>query len=222
MKKNSSIWYLILGIVFIATNVIIFTIPSLKTTSFWISYAFMLLSFIIQIVLWNKTLGKDKPLKSKFLGLPLILIGGAYLIVQILASFVFLFVPILPTWSSIIICTITTCSSIILLLAVNTSKDNLSQIDDKIKQKTNYLKNLQIDLEMLSKKENDHSIQISLADLAEKVRFSDPISNGAVFELEDNIANKVKELNHVKDKEKIIKEINLLLDERNKKCKLLK
>ena len=58
--------------------------------------------------------------------------------------------------------------------------------------------------------------------LAEKIRYSDPMSDEQLADIEDRITVKIAELKSSADKVKIINELNSLLDERNRKCKLLK
>ena len=54
------------------------------------------------------------------------------------------------------------------------------------------------------------------------MRFSDPMSNEKLAVLEDKISLAVENLKSSDNKMKIIEELNLLLDERNRKCKILK
>ena len=58
--------------------------------------------------------------------------------------------------------------------------------------------------------------------LAEKLRYSDPMSDETLAALEREIADKVNVLKTTADKTQSAAEIALLLDERNKKCKILK
>ena len=85
MKKNSSKGYILLGILFVLVSVIAFTVPAAKTAAFWISYAFTVIAFAAQIVIWKAALGRAESLKSKFLGFPVVHIGMVYLVVQIIA-----------------------------------------------------------------------------------------------------------------------------------------
>ena len=89
MKKNSSKGYVILGILFVLVSVIAFAVPLAKTAAFWISYAFTVIAFAAQIVIWKAALGRAESLKSKFLGFPVVHIGMVYLVVQIIAFAVF-------------------------------------------------------------------------------------------------------------------------------------
>lgn len=67
MSKNIKLGYLILGIVFVLFNVIAFAVPTDKTSVFWITYAFTVISIVAQIFIWNLAFSKAETLKSKFL-----------------------------------------------------------------------------------------------------------------------------------------------------------
>ena len=58
--------------------------------------------------------------------------------------------------------------------------------------------------------------------LAEKIRYSDPMSDEQLADIEDRITEKIAELKSSTDKTKIINELNSLLDERNRKIKIMK
>ena len=79
MKKNSTKGYILLGIAFVLVSVIAFTVPSAKTSVFWISYVFTVIAFAAQIAIWKAALGRAESLKSKFLGFPVVHIGMVYL-----------------------------------------------------------------------------------------------------------------------------------------------
>lgn len=75
---------------------------------------------------------------------------------------------------------------------------------------------------MLADVESDNDTKTALKKLAEKIRFSDPMSNVELSSLEKEITTKVESLKTATNKTEIISEINTLLTERNKKCKILK
>lgn len=84
--KNKVLGYSALGIAFIVLSVILFVIPIERTTAFWIAYGFTVVAFGIQIVLWKTALGREKTMKSKFLGFPLVHIGIWYLLLQVVVT----------------------------------------------------------------------------------------------------------------------------------------
>lgn len=222
MKKNSSKGYLILGILFVLVSVIAFAVPSEKNTAFWISYAFTLIAFAAQIVIWKSTLGRAESLKSKFLGFPIVHIGMVYLVVQVIAFGVFLFIPTLPIWSAVVACTVVAGVSSVCMIASDVGRSEIERVSAKVQEKTFYIKQLQEDVELLTSTETDTIIKSALTQLAEKIRYSDPMSNEQIADIEDRITAKVAELKSSTDKVKIINELNSLLDERNRKIKILK
>ena len=85
MKSKRIIYYLIFGVVFALFNLLAFVIPSNKTATFWIAYAFTVIAFAMQIALREAVLRKDESLKSLFLGISVLHVGVVYLAVQVIA-----------------------------------------------------------------------------------------------------------------------------------------
>ena len=222
MKKNRLTSYLALGILFALFNVIAFVIPSDKTETFWTAYAFTVVAFAVQIPLWKIALGKKDTLKSKFLGIPVLHVGIAYLIIQLIAFATFMLLPMLPVWLAIVVCSIVLAIAALCAIAGQADANEINRIEEKIKVKRAFIQFLQIDIEVLIEEETDVETKTSLKKLAEKVRFSDPMSHEMLSELESRITAKVEEMKTVADKKSIIKDVDLLLTERNKKCKILK
>lgn len=223
MKNNKSYAYSILGILFIILNVIIFTIPINKTTTFWITYVFTLIAFGMQILIWKVAFNKTETLKSKYLGIPVIYIGILYLIIQMIALAISIIVSTIPTWIAIIINVLIIGISMIYMITTELGKNIVKNTEQKVNQKIFYIKELQTEVEMIAQSEEDNEIKVELEKLAENIRYSDPISNERLVSIEDEISSKVSELkNATKDKKDIIKEINLMIIERNKKCKINK
>ena len=221
MKKNSSKGYLILGILLVLVSVIAFAVPSAKNTAFWISYGFTVLAFAAQIAIWKAAFGRAEFLKSKFLGFPIVHIGIVYLVVQIIDLAVFLFIPTLPIWSAVVACAVIAGVSVC-MIASDVGRSEIERVSAKVREKTFYIKQLQVDVELLAGAETDTATKSALTRLAEKIRYSDPMSDGQLADIEDRITVKFAELKSSADKVKIINELNSLLDERNRKCKLLK
>lgn len=222
MKKNSTKGYLILGILFALVSIIAFAVPTMKTATFWIAYVFTLIAFVSQIGIWKTALGKKETLKSKFFGLPVLYVGIVYLIVQIVAFAVFTFVPTAPTWIVVIVCVLITGISAICMIAADTGRGEIERVEAKVQKKVFYMRSLQADVELLVNQEPDPDTKAALEQLAEKIRFSDPMSHEQLAELEAQIAAKVSELKIANKKAGIVAEILSLLDERNKKCEILR
>lgn len=221
MKKNSTKGYVILGILFALVSIIAFAVPTAKTATFWIAYAFTAAAFAAQIIIWRTALGKEA-LKSKFLGFPIVHIGIVYAIIQVIAFAVFLFAPTLPTWSAIVACSVIAGISAVCMISADAGRNEIERVEAKVQKKVVYIRELQADIELLADNESDATVKTALTQLAEKIRFSDPMSNEQIADLEDKISTKIEELKTTSSQLEIITELNSLLDERNKKCKILK
>ena len=222
MKRNSVKGYIILGILFVLVSIVAFVVPTQKTATFRIAYAFTAVAFAAQIVIWKIAIRKDETLKSKFLGFPIIHIGTVYAIIQMVAFAVFLFAPTLPVWSAIVTCVIIAGVAAVCMISTSAGSNEIGRVEAKVQKKVFYIRELQADVELLADAETDADIKTALTQLAEKIRFSDPMSNEQLADLEDKISAKIAELKTAANKVKIITELTLLLDERNKKCKILK
>lgn len=222
MKKNSIKGYVILGILFALISIIAFAVPTSKTATFWIAYVFTAAAFAAQIGIWKTALGKEETLKSKFLGFPIVHIGIVYAVIQVIAFAVFMFVPTLPAWSAIVVCSIIAGVSAVCMISANVGRNEIERVEAKVQKKVFYIRELQADIELLADNESDATVKTALTQLAEKIRFSDPMSNEQLADLENKISTKVAELKTASSKLVIITELNSLLAERNKKCKILK
>lgn len=222
MKKNNSLGYIILGILFVLLTVIAFAVPTVKTGTFWIAYVFTAVAFALQIPIWKKALGQKETLKSKFLGIPTVHVSIVYLILQIIAFAVFMAVPTIPSWAAIVVCSIILGLSAVCMISAEIGVGEISRVEEKVKAKTFFIKSLQTDVELLADAELDGVTKALLKELAEKIRYSDPMSHAELTEIEATISSKVAELKTASDKKTIITEILSLVTERNKKAKILK
>ncbi len=222
MSRNKKLGCVILLIALVFVCVVAFAIPTAKTTSFWIAFVFICIAFASQILIWNIGFKDNTPLKSKFLGIPIVRVGYIYLVLQLIALAVLVAYPALPVWVTIIINVLIVGISAICMITAEIGGDIVSNVEKKIQSKVSYIREIQADIEMVAERESDSSVKQKILKLAEKVRYSDPISSDELSELEKRISDKVKELNSVDDKSAVVDEIELLLLERNKKCKIYK
>ena len=220
--KNKKLGYSILAISFVIFSVIVLSIPTIKSAAFWISYGFTAISFIAQIIIWKVAFKNAETLKSKFLGIPIIHISSIYLITQIIASIVFLSFAKLDSWISVVVSVVILGFASILMISSEIAKDEVNRVDEKIKPKIDFIRTAQCELELLASCENDAKTKAQLSNLAERIRYSDPMSNDSLKSIEDRIVGKIAELKLSDSKTEIIGEIDTLLTERNSKSKLSK
>ena len=222
MKKNKGMAYAVLAIAFVLFNVVAFAVPTVKTATFWVAYVFTAVAFTSQIAVWKFAFKGADTLKSKFLGIPLISVGITHLIVQIIAFAIFMVLPLTASWIAIVVCALILGISAICLIGTETGREEINRVEEKVEKKVFYIKLLQVDVEMLASAETDTGTKTPLTKLAEKIRFSDPMSNEVLADLEEEISAKVKELKTTEDKAGIITALDSLIEERNNKARILK
>lgn len=222
MKKNKNLAYIALLVSLVLFNVVTFVIPVEKTSAFWTAYAFTTVAFLVQIGVWSVAFKKDNSPKSKILGVSTISVGLIYLVLQLVAFAIFMAIPTIENWIVILTCAILLGLSILCLIGTEYAKDKVTEVETKVQTKVFYIRSLQVDVEMIADGEKDMSVKAELIKLAEKIRFSDPMSNDALRELEEKISEKVEALKTSENKTELINELSSLITERNKKVKLLK
>ena len=119
-------------------------------------------------------------------------------------------------------CSVIAGISAVCMISADAGRDEIERVEAKVQKKVFYIRELQADIELLADNESDATVKTALTQLAEKIRFSDPMSNEQLADLEDKISTKIEELKTTSSQLEIITELNSLLDERNKKCKNLK
>ena len=214
--------YIVIVIVFVLFNIIAFAIPTDKSIGFWIAYAFTVIAFVIQAFVWYLSIGKKKDLKSKLLGASIPYIGVVYLVIQLIAFLIFMFVPAAPTWIAILVCALILGISAICMISANAGTEMVTATENKIAAKRQFIKNLQIDVEMLAETETDNDIKQRLTEFAKKIRLSDPMSDDSLNDLEEELSSMVAAIENCSDKASAISKAETLLIKRNKKVKALK
>jgi hypothetical protein len=227
LTRNRVSALIILSVVLIVFNAVAFVAPFTHGAVFWTGYGFTFLAILFSAGAAFYALGR-KGLKSKFYGLPLLYVIWFYLIVQIIFGFICMAVPFIPVWVAVVVSVILLAAVAIGLVAVDAGREAIEQIDAKVAEKVFYIRSLQIDIETLSEKVADPALKKALAELAEVIRYSDPMSHEKLAVLENKIEVKAAQLAEMIDTgdadaaKAVAKEMQQLLAERNKKCKILK
>lgn len=232
MKKVFKFYSVIWAVLLALFNVISFVSVgwagiSKYTPSFWIGYAFITLSFIGQIVCAYFAL-KDNDIKKTFYNVSLISTSYTGLILSFVFGGLCMIISLLPYWVGILLCAIVLGINVIAIIKASAVVDIVSSIDEKAKESTFFIKSLTVDAESLMSRAKSETIKAECKKVYEAVRYSDPMSNGALVSIESEITIKFSNFSDavVSDKFNVASEcateLVILIDERNKKCKLLK
>lgn len=211
-------------IVFAVFNVIAFVIPSSYTATFFTAYAFTTIAFGIELYMLLVFFKKHMRPTSRFYRIPVLYVCNAYIIAQGIAFLIFKFFPEIPTWVSIVASVMILAATLIGLITIESAIDYVEAIDAKVKPKVTFIKTLQAEVELLLSDIKDEEARKAIEKLIEKVKYSDPMSDPSLWEIEREIEKNIEELKRCDDSRKtsLSSETIRKLDERNKKCKLLK
>ena len=220
--KNKKLGYAALTIAFLLFNVIALVISANWTSTFWIAFIFTDIAFVAQVMIWKVAFKNAVSLKSKFLGVPIANVGIIYLVVQIIAFAVLASVSNAASWEAVVICAIILAISAICMIAGEVGKNEVNRVETKLEAKTNFLKELKSDIDILAAEESNNEVKQTLIQLADMVRYSDPMSDDSLSKIETEIFEKVVQLKSSEKKLDAIKEIGLLITKRNNKVKVLK
>lgn len=197
------------------------------TTSFWIGYVFITLSFLGQLACAFYAL-KDNNLTKTFYSISLVKASYSGLILSFIFGGLCMVISTLPYWIGIILCAIVLAVNVIAIVKAAAAADLVASVDKKIKVKTVFIKMLTADAQTLTAKTAGTDMEALGHKVFEAIRYSDPMSDEALAGVEQRISQKFGELSAAVDArdaalaEEKASDLLLLITERSNKCKVLK
>lgn len=134
----------------------------------------------------------------------------------------------LPYWVGIILCAIVLGLNAIAVVKASIAIDIVGEIDEKVKERTFFIKSLTVDAENLISRAKSEAVKAECKKVYEAVRYSDPMSSNALASIESEITIKFANFSNavVSDDTGVTveyaTELVILIGERNKKCRFLK
>lgn len=229
MDKKITSLAAVYAIVLVAFCVLFLVIPFPKTGAYWAEFAFSVIAVCVSFTVCYSSLKKDG-LKSKVYGIPILKIGIAYMIVQLIISFVVAiigFFMTVPLWISIVVSVLALAISAIGFIGVDNARDIITEQENRDVIATKAMRTFRLDSQYIVDLCSDAELKKLLEELAEKFKYSDPVSNEELSDIEASLQREVKSLASLvnTDKEsaaKKIGEITVMLANRNRRCKELK
>ena len=232
MKKIFKKYLVITIIITIFYNLLVFLIPVTPKDeiSFWLTYSFGLLCIVSQPVIAYYAF-KNEGLKSKIYGWPILKIGYIYFIVQIIITtiaFILGLFMVIPYWVLIILNVLVISLVLIGLLVLDAYRETIEHIEQETKDNTAFMNNLSINISLLVELVEDDLLKKEINKLSDEIKYSDPVSCEALYELENEIESnylKLKEeieLDNIENANKLSKKLLALVKERNLRIKLNK
>lgn len=234
MKKNFKFFSIIWIVGFVLFNAITFLIPNevfgitrFDKVTFWIAYGFITISFIAVFITAYMFI-KDDSKEKLFLNIPLLQTSYISLVTSIIIGVIFMSLPVLPPWLGAIVCLGVAGYFIIACVKASVTANVVADIDEKVKTKTAFIRMAIVDAENIMARATTDEIKVETKKVYEALKYSDPMSNDLLNDVEQEIGNLLKEFKKAvtgSDNDNAIKiasELLLLIKERNSKCKALK
>ncbi len=233
MKKGFKYYAIIWAVLLVVYNVIVFSVQALPgyeinyDARFWVSWSFILVSFIGQLAcayIAFKAENSDK----LFLNIPLISESYSATVLMTIVASICMLIPDFPAWIATIICVVIFAVSAVAVVMAKAAGEAVSEVGEKVKAQTAFIRTLTADAEILLRKAKDDECKSVVKKVYEAIRYSDPMSNEALEGIEAQIEISFGKLTAAVDAgdtegvKKEAEEIMVLIESRNKKCKGMK
>lgn len=233
MKKTFKIYVICWTVLLVAFNLTAFVTPdfipgmSKWSGSFWVGYAFITVAFIGQLACAYLAFREENRQKF-FYSVSLIAVSYLAAVLMTIVGAVCMVVSFIPVWMGAIVCIVILAFSAVSVFKAKVAVDIVSRIDDEIKVQTFFIKSLTVDADTLMARAKSTEVKTELKKVYEAVRYSDPMSSEALANVESQITlkfnalSKAVESDNVEEIKTIVEEFIILINDRNKKCRLLK
>ena len=232
MKKNFKFYVIAWALLLALFNVIAFVSVGWEgqekyTPSFWIGYAFITVSFIGQLV-FSYIAFKADSAKKVFYNISVFQTSYTGLVVSFIVGGLCMLISPLPYWVGAIVCSAVLAINIFAAVKPIAAVAEIERIDEKIQKQTFFIRSLTVDAETLMEQAGSPEIKAECNKVYEAIRYSDPMSHDALASVETQITLKFEEFSvlvqtgNAESVTPAAKELVVLVENRNKKCKLLK
>ena len=226
-KKSWIMMAAIYAIIFVVFNLLVFIIVNEKNKVFWMSYIFMCIAFVVQIVSMLLAL-RSLETETVFMGIPLASLSVYYFFAAMFAGAVFMFFQNAPLKLAFLLQLLILAIYAVVAIMAIMSRNVVQDVNDNLKENVEAIKTLVVDVDVFIPQVSDPTLKKVLKKLSETIKYSDPMSNAAVADIEDQIMQTVNELrinienNRNAEAIQTCKDIEVLFMQRNSLLKATK
>jgi hypothetical protein len=150
-----------------------------------------------------------------------------YLVAQLVVSFLLMALSqAMPVWLTVLICVVLLAAAALGFIATDATRDQIEAQDEKLKKDVATMQNLISQAKALVGLCENQEMQAAVRKLSDSFRYSDPVSSPALKDIENELAESLRELQRavvdgdVEGTLTLCKRTENTLAERNRLCKL--
>ena len=228
MKKGFKSYIICWAILAALFNAVCFILGALSgySAAFWATYVLVMLAFVGQLVSASVAFRAGNAEKL-FLNVSLIRISYTGLILTMIVGSAGMIAPEPLNWVGAVACLFIVGFSAISVVKAQAAAELVGGVSERTKRDTAFMKLLTANADSLCSRAKSGEAKTACKKVYEALRYSDPVSSGALEQLEREIAKKFKEFDAaVTDDDTyaaaLANELLDMIEKRNNQCKALK
>lgn len=232
MKKGFKYYAAAWALLFVLFNLLVFVPPRFVGEydkfggAFWAGYIGIAVAFVGQLVCAHFAL-KAENAQKLFYRLPLVTVSYTGLVLTLVCGGLCMVVPDLPNWVGALVCLLILVFCAVAVIKAAAAAELVAGVDKKVKAQTQFIKNLTVDAENLCARAQSDEAKAACKKVYEAIRYSDPMSVPALADIESQIALKFNAFsttvtNGTDNISAFADELVIFIEDRNKKCRLMK
>ena len=233
MKKGFKTYALIWAVLLVIFNAICFATPNELAgytkldATFWTSYIFMTIAFIGQLACAYKAFTAADA-QRLFYNIPLITISYSGLVLMLIIGAAAIAIPGLPSWLAVIAGVVILGFTAIAVIKASAAANIVEKVDKRIETGTAFIKGMTAKAEGLMSAAKTQETKSLCKKVYEALRYTDPMSDPELSVIEARMTVKMDELETALKQDgpeaaqAAAEELILLVNERARKCRVLK
>lgn len=225
MKRKPIYTTLTVVVIFVIYSIILFLLKAEKSSAFWVAYIFTLIAIILAegMSAWLTAGGKKN---VTFLQLPAHIYCGIFSVVELVVGFILMLI-VTSVKVVVVIEAVLYAVFLVLQLTMLHGKELIEDMETELAQSTSFISELRLESENLYVNAKGTASEKKLKEVAEAIRYSDPVSNVKLQQIERELAEAFWVLKKVGNGEpeqitEAADKVLCILGERNRSCKALK
>ena len=182
------------AIVAVVYLVVALFIPFLRTPSYWVAFGFGWAAILVAIATNVYMVKASNTVQGILYRSSLSIISIIYLIVATIVSLGFMAVAVAPIWLVILIQVVLAAICAVVVVAGAQAASHIESGEAVTKQEISFIKNMRMQVNALEPLAKTSEVKCAVASFAEALRYTDPVTNPALYDFDQELAGLVAAL----------------------------